>query len=61
MFLKNDNVIEDNIIIYQRIFETAPHRGAIFQLAIGISVEGYIRWADLILQRCKIYDVYIYT
>jgi surface protein len=40
-------------ILYQRIFETAPRRGALFQFAIGISVEGYIRYADLILQRCK--------
>ena len=30
-----------------------PVGGAIFQFAIGISVEGYIRCADLILQRCK--------
>ncbi len=30
-----------------------PVGGAIFQFAIGISVEGYIRCADLILQWCK--------
>jgi hypothetical protein len=41
------------VYLYQRIFETAPRRGAIFQFAIGISVEGYIRCADLILQRCN--------
>ena len=31
-----------------------PAGGAIFQFAIGISVEGYIHSADLILQRCKL-------